>query len=1187
MYLKKLEIQGFKSFADKTALEFKPGVAIIVGPNGSGKSNIADAIRWVLGEQSVKSLRGGKMEDVIFAGSDKRRSLGMAEVSLTIDNSSGKFPLDFHEVTVTRRLYRSGESDYLINRVPCRLRDIHELFMDTGVGKEGISIIGQGRIDEILSVKPEERRGLIEEAAGIVKFRHRKRDAVKKLDDTENSLVRLNDIILELAEQEGPLAQQAEKTKCYQEFKTELDGLEIGLLIQEIEKTSVSLEQTKELRSKEQADFETLQTKYYQEQASEEENKLLLQKKEESVTTCQEEVYNNNLSLEKNESEKKLLQEKIASLHKQAENLEEEIQELQENWNKANIARENHQGIGSQLKSKLLQSREALTTYENVLKTEELKDLEMAELLEREKNQYFDVLQEQTEAKNNLINLQQTMALLTKQMQQINAKKEKIEQELSEVKERITALEQEAVQISTELEKKRNELLEAEHKLKEKISKYQQLQQHNRSLQEEKNRTTARLKIYQDMEQEGQGYGQGVKEVLHQKNKGILSGILGSVAQVLKVRKEHELAVEVVLGGSLQHIITTNEEEAQKSIQLLKSRNKGRATFLPLTTVKGRGVDTSLSGKPGVLGRLSELVQYEPKYQGIVEYLLGRVWLVEDLKTAVDRAKDTNFRFKIVTLDGQVVNAGGSLTGGSVNKRSDGILGRKRYIEELQVKANELEQKIVHSMKIENEEARRVEGLKGTIEDIKAELQELSITKAENSTNKERWSAEKARYHKELEAVHWQLTEIEQERAEAKKDKLEKEEKSLLLAQQVQDLDERIKLNQAKIKDKAEDKHKRNEKLTQLRIEVATIEEKVASYEKEAQYYQQQIAQLSLSREEKIKRRESLKEEKQDLERKQEELEKQQELLVIKLHEVEKKLEQLKIDKTNLQEGLQEISQNVKKYSVILKEKEEKLHKYELQQSKQETTLESSLKRLSEQYELELEQAKERGILIEERKQAVKRINELKTKVSALGPVNMSAIEEYARLKERLDFLTAQVQDLSDAKKRLEQVISEMDEIMTQRFNETFQLVSVNFQAMFSQLFGGGRAKMILTESECPLESGVEIIAQPPGKKNQYLSLLSGGERALTAIALLMAVLKIKPSPFCVLDEIESALDEANVYRFAQVLEEFSEETQFIVISHRKGTMEIGDVLYGVTIEESGVSRLVSVKLEDIKKEAS
>lgn len=1187
VYLKRLEIQGFKSFADKTRLEFKPGIILVVGPNGSGKSNITDAIRWVLGEQSIKSLRGDKMEDVIFAGSEQRRSLGMAEVSLTIDNSSGFFPLEYNEITVTRRIYRSGESDFLINRVPCRLKDIHELFMDTGIGREGFSIIGQGKIDEVLSVRPEARRSLLEEAAGIVKYRYKKRDAVKKLEEMENSLVRLNDIIGELTAQEGPLAEQAEKAKEYKSKKTELDSLEIGLIVEENEKCRSKLEKVKENLRELELELEEVIAHYHQVQSSEEEYKLELQKKDEELVSYQEKIYQENLLLGKNESEKRLIRERLANLNIQAEQLVKDREQL---WREKELLEQElvqHRSQEGALLQELAEGEAKLHSYEALLAEDNKQELMERNKLEELKNNHFELLQEEAQIHNGISGLKQRIESLQKQKEQFSTREDQIKNEISQVLEKLSSLEKEADHNALMLMDLEKELVSKDKQFLQEREQLQKLQQKNLTLKEEINHLRSRHQLLLEMEKEGQGYGHAVREILQLQAKKQIEGIIGTVAQIIQVPAEYATAVEVVLGGALQHIVTENEKVAQQAIAWLKQQKLGRVTFLPLDTVKGTGKSGTIPTGKGVIGRLSDLVEYEDRYKGIMEFLLGRTWLVQDLAVAVEKGKETGFRWRLVTLDGETVNPGGSLTGGSAKVNNSSILGRKRNIEILAQKVEKLETIYADGQKRETELAANVQETYRQWEEVKEKIQALRLREVEVSSVLDRWRADKGRRELEIENLKLEIDEAGNETEQLfqsveryEQEKLAVQEKITLCLAEIEKLQQSLEKWQL-------EKLQKNEALTQLRIEAATGAAKLAAYRKEEQYYLERLSQLAQAEQEKQKESENIKQKEVELTQASVKVEEQIAQSLCLLQDLEGQLQEMRQGKENVKELISELSQEVKKYSSLLREKEEKQHHWQLQQSKLETTWEAGVRRLQEQYNLTIEEALTRGKLLGNRQKTLERITWLKLEIDKLGEVNLGAIEEYSRLKERLDFLNVQVNDMLEAKKRLELVIKEMDQIMARRFKETYGLVNEAFKEIFIRLFGGGKAELVLSEPENLLETGVEIIAQPPGKKTENLSLLSGGERALTAISLLMAMLKVRPSPFCVLDEIESHLDEANVQRFTELLRSFAKDRQFIVISHRKATMEAAHVLYGVTMEETGVSRLISVKLEDVEQEAS
>ncbi|HHX96594.1 MAG TPA: chromosome segregation protein SMC [Clostridia bacterium] len=1187
MYLKRLEIQGFKSFAEKTKLEFKPGITLVVGPNGSGKSNIADAIRWVLGEQSVKTLRGAKMDDLIFAGSEERHPLGFAEVSLTIDNTSGTFPLDYHEITVTRRLYRSGESDYLINRTPCRLRDLHQLFMDTGIGREGFSLIGQGKVDEVLSVKPEVRRGLLEETAGIVKYRYKKREAVQKLSETETSLVRLHDLLAELKKQAVPLAEQAAKAKQYKDKQTKLNGLLIGLLLAENEKHKKDLTKLSEQLTNLELEIENLNTQLRYWQSCESEQKLILQKKLEIITAYREKLYQAQLDLEKNESSKKLLQERKISLQTQKEQLEKEQKQLnteiayfREKLSELKIERQTCQ-------EKVEKARRELELHEAWLTSETEKEKKQELALEDLKNEHFEFLQAKTQLQNTISNLREQLTVLQAKKEKNIVRLEEITQISNKALTKIAQTEKSISEITSALFSGEQNLKTYEANLLAEQTKLKKQEEKNLFFQKEKAALESRLHLLQEMERDGQGYAYGVRGLLQLKTTGKIKGIMGTVAQIIKVPPAYERAVEVVLGGSLQYIVTLNEQVAQQAISWLKNKQQGRATFLPLDTVKGRKSRGNIPQGPGVIGCLADLITYQPEYNEIISYLLGTTWLVEDLAAAVEIGKITGFRFRLVTPAGEVVNPGGSLSGGSFKTKTGNLLSRKREIAELtqQKKAGEIT--LTQGLQQAEIFKKAVFNARREWERAQEKIQQLRLQKVEEEGVLASWQTEKKRSN----AVMAELEAEIKERALLNKNiisqKAALKERIVTLEQEIELCVEKINTLVQALDHSQGVKLEKNETLTQLRITVATHEAKLATFNEEEKENALRLDKLMNLLNEKYLSRESLIEKDSEIAGEIVTTEQQIVEILKAIKNGENLLENERKIKEDLEVDLLNCTEKIKHFTELLTEKQAEEHQLQLRFSRLETAQKSVEQRLKEQFNLTMEQAGQIGVICTNKSWALSQISDLKTALGKLGEVNPGAIDEYTRLTERLSFLNNQITDLAQAKKRLDLVIEEMDRLMVQRFREAFQCVGIAFQEIFRQLFGGGKAELVLCEPGNLLETGVEVFVQPPGKKTQNLALLSGGERTLTAIALLMAMLKVKPSPFCVLDEIESNLDEANLERFANLLTHFSRQTQFIVISHRKKTMEVGDVLYGVTMQESGVSRLVAVKLAEAQQEAS
>jgi len=1179
LYLKRLEIQGFKSFADKVELEFNPGITVVVGPNGSGKSNVVDAIRWVLGEQSAKTLRGLRMDDIIFSGSTSRRPLGMAQVSLTLDNTSGIFPLDYNEVTVTRRLYRSGESEYLINKVPCRMKDIHQLFMDTGMGREGFSVIGQGKIDEILSLKAEERRSLIEEAAGIVKYRYRKKEAERKLEDTEQSLVRINDIVGELEEQLGPLGEQAEKAKEYQNWKKELDQWEISLAIQAIEENEVKEKEVKKALAGLEDSLTEANTKYHRLSSQLEQERFRQQELDQSIANLQQKLYDLNSEIERKEHQTEMAKERkmgilaqlervtleLANYDKQEKSLASDITEKNKQLTKLKLDYEEALHIVQELADALQQQK--FLFHNQSLKLEEYK------------SQVIETLQEKAGINNEILRLENEMGLLTRRSELLREKILKIEMDLDNLAAQQSALEEHKknyLKIKTSGEDQLNHLqksLRDNSLALEKIKK--DIEQRQLNYQQ----IFSRLQVLEEMEETGEGYQQGVKSVLELRPN--LPGILGTVADIIFVPSKLETALETALGGAIQYIITENDQAAQKAINYLKTEKKGRATFLPLNTIKFTKGNLKLEF-PGVIGRAADLIGFAKKYEAIVEHLLGKVWVIENLETLVAIGKKTNFSYRMVTLDGEIITPGGALTGGSYRKQKTGLLTRKRLIkelsEELLKKSREIE---LEKKKLTAEEQKFLQ-LNKEIESQKNLLQEnqLALTEVENkwaylSQEIKRINQEKAAFNLEQEEIATQKRMNNQEKDKLLQNRQLKEAEILTREKEISILQESIKGSAATQDGLVEDLNAKKIKTATLKQALEHSEEQLASLEEALLNFEQGKNKL-LS-------------EKEDLERKNKKLAEEIKLtqaevntLMGQLALLEERINNEKVKRVDLQELIISLEKEIKGKQAEIEHLKNDVYQHNMRLAKIEMEITASREKLKEQFGYEYEEALNYKVDIQNRRNVIKRINELKTCIADLGLVNFAAITEYERVSQRLDFLAKQLKDLNEARESLMKVIKDMDQIMVRKFKDAFNRVNEAFNAVFTDMFGGGTAALELSDAGNLLDTGIEIMAQPPGKKPQTLSLLSGGERAMTAIALLFAILKVKPSPFCVLDEIEAALDEANVDRFSAFLKQYVDKTQFIIISHRKGTMEVADVLYGVTIEQdTGVSKLISVKLSE------
>ncbi len=1181
MYLKRLEIQGFKSFADKVEFEFPSGITAIVGPNGSGKSNVVDSIRWVLGEQSVKNLRGSKMEDVIFAGSDDRRPLGMAQVSLTLDNSARIFDLDFEEVTVSRRLYRSGESEYLINKAPSRLRDIQELFMDTGLGREGLSIISQGKVDEILSLKPEDRRGLIEEAAGIIKYKYRKREAERKLKDTEEHLIRVEDIITELEERVEPLGEQAEKAKQYHVGKEELDRLELSMEVHDIARNQVQEQQLLVKKQQLEDQMASRAAGLSGQEAELTELRFASQQKETLYQEKQQAFYDLQNQLERRtnqmDASKQLLEhttEQMTRLSGEMTAQQAEVQTLQTDvGDKLRQAAEAEQLFRQQQGVVLEQDKELRSMETQMLKTEQLQ--------EQHKNAMFTNMQEQARCHNTLQRLEQEVSGGGRSREKIEQKIDDLNIQLETQKAGGREL---LAQLDAQLEeqKRHNEVIAAlEHEVEQRKHQQFVMRQTLNEAQSKWQEQKSKVKALKELEESGEGYQYGVKSVLEQKNRGKLNGIIGTVSQLITVPQHLEKAIETTMGTSLQNLVTEDDKQAQAAIEYLKSHKKGRATFLPLNTVKGQRAEEDLSDETGVLGLAVDLIQFDDLYEKIMLHLLGKVWVIENLPAAVAIGKKRGFSHRMVTLDGELVTPGGALTGGNHDKERGGLLARQRQIVELEEEVNRLADAMEQQNKelddyyaVTNEKKQAITELHGRDEELIRGLAMLDQQLRQQDK-------EEKRLQNEIDLEQFSL--IEQENLlQEHKNQLEQEKvRQLTLSEEEQ------RLNQQgdALKEQLTALQQRQKDLQALYnqngIQLATAQQRWELLDQQAKAEKQRFSGLQQSLQQKQNELEQLQYrkaqyEKEITENKLLSVEEQEQLSAQNME-----LLQIRQVRQQQQERIGALEDSVKTQRQSSEQLREQKYQLDINLNKIQGYLSGGYRRLAQNFDCTYDEAKEKTVELENIPQTQKRIHQLKGQLNKLGEINFTAIDEYEQVKQRLNFLKGQTADLLEAKQSLNKVIQEMEKIMAQKFAETYKEVNARFSEVFQSMFGGGQAHLELSDPEDYLLTGIEIVAQPPGKKEQVLTLLSGGERAMTAIALLFSLLTVKPSPFCILDEIESALDDVNIDRFAKFIREYAEKTQFLIISHRKGTMEAADVLYGVAMENKGVSRLMSVKVSD------
>ena len=1181
MYLKRLELQGFKSFADKTVLEFMPGITSVIGPNGSGKSNISDSIRWVLGEQSMKSLRGAKSLDIIFAGTQNRKSLGFAEASLVFDNSDGALPIEYTEVTVTRKIYRSGETGYFINKVPCRLKDVLELFMDTGIGKDGYSIIGQGKIDEILSNKSEDRRNIFEEAAGIVKYRTRKQESEKKLERTKLNLLRINDILSEIETNIEPLKAQSEKAKKYLNIREELKNIEIGLFLYNIEKYKKELEEI------------VKDEEIYNSQLSDEEGKLerIKQLKEElkneidEITLKIEEMSNIGFESQKEiemlNSDINVANTRIANNKENTVRYEKEIEE----------AKQKLESLKEEIEQKK-QKRENLKENKIKYQTElEEKEAELAKLTktlsdkELEIEGYKQTVETNTDKKYELqseINTQEiNHENHEKRQKQI---KNEITNYISELDS--TRLQKEEIAKGFyEIEGKRNKIVsnleEINSKKEEADKKIKAYETNINAYQSEERIKQSKLKFLIETEKEKEGYIKSVKSLLKdcENIKELGKGMHGVLANIIEVPEQYQTAIEMCLGASLQNIVTETEEDAKKLVEHLRKNNLGRASFLPITSVRGRKLDKIKGHEKGVIGIASDLVKYDKKYEQIITNLLGRTVVVDNMDTAIKVAKQNGYTVRIITTQGDVINPSGAITGGSVAKKTVNILGRGREIEKLEKEIANLKSKIEAIIKEKEQYEESIEDIIENATSLEKELQEIDITYATEKQKlisvEENISKIELRLNKLKEESNSLETEKENsinKKEEIQKDIIELNEETEKLSKIINEYVELNKDNQKYIDDL-------NFDITNLKISVSSFDESESSIEELQERINGEIETTNISIKNKEEQIEQIKQDNFNLGQSIEEI--QEKIATIK-EEVKNsgsKIEELKTKRIEKNEKLSKQENETTEKFKVIEDLKAQIVKIDVKKTKHEDEINAIINKMWEEYELTpnsvQDYKKPENVALTQ-----KNVNLLRRELRELGSVNIDSIEEYKTMKERYDFMSEQRVDLEDTMAKLRKIIADMTQTMKEQFRTQFAIINKNFAEVFKELFGGGNASLKLEDEENILECGIDINVQPPGKKLQNMMLLSGGEKAFTAIALLFAILKINPAPFCVLDEIEAALDDVNVYRFAEYLKKFSSNTQFLVITHRKGTMEAADTVYGVTMEENGISKLLSMKLK-------
>ncbi len=1182
MYLKSLELQGFKSFPDKIKLGFDKGLTAVVGPNGSGKSNIGDSIRWVLGEQSTKTLRGNKMEDVIFSGTVARKPVGFAMVTLTLDNSDKTLNSEDAEVSITRKLFRSGESEYKINGKSVRLKDINELFMDTGLGRDGYSIIGQGRIAEIVSAKSNERRDIFEEAAGISKFRYKKAEAERKLSAAEDNLVRLNDIVAELENRVGPLKVQAEKAEKFVVLAEKKKTLEISVWVNRLEELKQKLDELENSLLINKTEYENIQSDIDREEEKIKEGYRKIQQSSVSIEELREKI----LTSEKTSSQCKsdiavcendishsegtltsviLQQQKLAdSGEKTKEQIEAKLLEIE--------------GIKAECKQLEQELSEVKDTFEEV--NQELKKLdENSNKAGSEINGLYIKLSEcRSEMTNSDVSAKDTqeqLDTLEKQRVQLKELAEQYAKEKREISEGLEVFEEKYNELS-------NKLVGINKLMNDKQNKLTECKKESDRILFECRGKEQRKKLLSDLENNMEGFARSVKEIIKAGNSGRISGIRGTVAQLIGVKQEYAVAVETALGGAMQNIIVEDDTAAKRGIRLLKENRSGRATFLPMTSVKGNSLnEPRLQSELGFVAMASQLVEFDEQYQGIVNSLLGRTAVAEDIDSAAAIAKKFGYKFKIVTIDGQVVNAGGSFTGGSAT-HSAGVFSRKNELEAIDKEIEDLKAKYQQSTEIMQKTDLECKQLDAMVKNISGEMSELSEDKIKFTSELARIEAlEKQSVSQSADFEYRYNTLVERKRSSAE------------IAKNAQQEFEKIRVLIKETEETVAKEHSRREEVKQQREQLSTqlsdLKIKIAERFKDVESAEREADILKAGMSDSVSSLEELKKQESDL--KQLIVERKNTIVIRKeqLEEIKSDVEKFRKEIKNCQQVHQEQEiyvNNLRESVKTLTEAKEKysgeIYKIEERKSTSQTEFDSIVGQLYEVYELTRSEADAIAQKIEDKTETVKQLNEIKSKIRLLGNVNVGAIEEYKEVSERYKFLSEQLTDVRNSKKELEKLIEDLTQDMCRIFSESFVIINENFKKIFIELFGGGKAELILNDPENVLESGIEIRVAPPGKVIKNLISLSGGEQSFVAICIYFAILKLKPAPFCILDEIDAALDEVNVKKYAQYLKNFTDTTQFILVTHRRSAMEEANVLYGVTMQEDGISKLLKMEQKDI-----
>ena len=1179
MYLKNIEVQGFKSFANKIKFDFHNGITGIVGPNGSGKSNVADAVRWVLGEQRIKQLRGGTMQDVIFSGTENRKPLSYASVAITLDNSDHKLPVDYEEVTVTRKLYRSGESEYMINGTACRLKDINEMFYDTGIGKEGYSIIGQGQIDKILSGKPEERRELFDEAAGVVKFKRRKNLSLKKLEEERLNLTRVNDILSELEKQLGPLEKQSETARQYLKKKEELKTYDINMFLLEEERLRERIRELEEKYDTASGEMEESNKRYDKMKAEYEAIEEEVEKIDLAIETAKNQLNETNLLKQQLEGQINVLKEQINTARmndehygKRAGTIRVEIETRQEQQDslekeKKEIREKLEEALGQDKEARQglieVQTRIAEHTALIEEKKQEIMDLLGNRASTQAKIQHYDTTRDQISVRK--AELARSILEVSEEGERLGQRLREYEEELGKVQETIRGYNSRIAENEKKIEQFQAELTARQEKLRIGQTAY--------------HREASRLESLKNITERYDGYGNSIRRVMSNRERE--KGLIGVVADIIKVDREYEIAIETALGGSIQNIVTDNEDTAKRMIAFLKKNKFGRATFLPLTSMHGSGGIRSPEAlkEPGVIGLANTLVHVENRFAGLADQLLGRTIVVRTIDDGIAIARKYRQSLRLVTLEGELINPGGSMTGGAF-KSSSNLLSRRREIEEFEKTVAMLKA----DMDAMEQKVNRIKAARAScyseIDEIQKELRRASVLE-----NTEKMNVEQTRVRQREAKERYDRFREEQLNLERQLQAIAENEESIQMELETshameQELGEAVELLQRELEQEREDESARLKLSEEVHLALAGLEQQNA-------FIEENISRIS---EETEKFESELKELDRNKDNASGEIRKKEEEIAGLRQTIEDSKElYAEIDKEIMDQGSKREELN-RRHKDFLKKREDlakhissldkECFRLNSQKESYEASSEKQMNYMWEEYEITYNHAQElRNPNLTDLNFMKRQIQTLKNEIRQLGTVNVNAIEDYKNVSERYAFLKGQHDDLVEAEATLIQIIDELDTAMRKQFAEQFKRIADEFNLVFRELFGGGKGTLELMEDEDILEAGIRIIAQPPGKKLQNMMQLSGGEKALTAISLLFAIQNLKPSPFCLLDEIEAALDDSNVTRFAGYLHKLTKDTQFIVITHRRGTMSAADRLYGITMQEKGVSTLVSVDL--------